>query len=384
MIVKQWKDVVSIISGKNQKDVVNPNGKYPIYGSGGIIGYADSYLCNAGTTIVGRKGTINNPIFVEEPFWNIDTAFGVVPGDQLIPKYLYYFCLHFNFKPLDKSTGRPSLAKSDLLKIEMPVPDLGRQEQIVSQIEESLFQLDSAVETLKKSKQQLEVYRQAVLKEAFEGRLTHSEIIKDDILLNYIEKPRYGTSKKCTYLNTESTTSVYRIPNIEINQMRINKEDIKFAEFTESELEPIRLYKDDILIIRSNGSASLVGRAAIINHTDTNATFAGYLMRLRIVNKNELLPKYLLWYLQSSRARVYIEGKAKSTSGVHNINSTEISNLVFPICDIDEQNKIVEAIESRISVFDTIEHTVNQSLQQAETLRQSILKQAFERSDICG
>ena len=77
METKQWKDVLHIISGKNQKAVENPNGKYPIYGSGGIIGYADDYLCEAGTTIVGRKGTINKPIFVDEPFWNIDTAFGV-------------------------------------------------------------------------------------------------------------------------------------------------------------------------------------------------------------------------------------------------------------------------------------------------------------------
>ena len=114
---KQWKDVLHIVSGKNQKAVENPDGKYPIYGSGGLIGYADDYLCEAGTTIVGRKGTINRPIFVTEPFWNIDTAFGIVPDDGLDPKYLYYFCVYFNFMPLDKSTGRPSLAKSDLLKI---------------------------------------------------------------------------------------------------------------------------------------------------------------------------------------------------------------------------------------------------------------------------
>ena len=112
MEIKQWKDVLHIVSGKNQKAVENPNGKYPIYGSGGLMGYADDYLCEAGTTIVGRKGTINRPIFVTEPFWNIDTAFGIAPDKGLVPKYLYYFCVHFNFMPLDKSTGRPSLAKS--------------------------------------------------------------------------------------------------------------------------------------------------------------------------------------------------------------------------------------------------------------------------------
>ena len=72
MMLKKWSDVLTIVSGKNQKAVVSPNGPYPIYGSGGIMGRADDFLCEAGTTIVGRKGTINCPIFVNEPFWNVD------------------------------------------------------------------------------------------------------------------------------------------------------------------------------------------------------------------------------------------------------------------------------------------------------------------------
>ena len=166
---RKWADVLHIVSGKNQKDVQNPNGKYPIYGSGGKMGYADEYLCEPGTTIVGRKGTINRPIYVDEPFWNIDTAFGVTPDGGLDSKYLFYFCVHFNFMPLDKSTGRPSLAKSDLLKIEMPVPSIDEQRRIVSRIEELFSELDNSVSTLQKTKEQLTVYRQAVLKEAFDS-----------------------------------------------------------------------------------------------------------------------------------------------------------------------------------------------------------------------
>ena len=69
-----FEDVLDIISGKNQKYVEDENGMYPIYGSGGVIGKANEYLCEAGTTIVGRKGTINTPIYVNEKFWNIDTV----------------------------------------------------------------------------------------------------------------------------------------------------------------------------------------------------------------------------------------------------------------------------------------------------------------------
>ena len=84
---KDWKhvkmeEVCEIISGKNQSKVINPDGKYPIYGSSGIFGYADEYLCNEGTTVVGRKGTINSPLFVKTKFWNVDTAFGLSPNEN--------------------------------------------------------------------------------------------------------------------------------------------------------------------------------------------------------------------------------------------------------------------------------------------------------------
>ena len=71
----KMKQITNIINGKSQKNVETPNGIYPIYGSGGVIGRSNQHLCIAGSTIIGRKGTINNPIFVEEHFWNVDTAF---------------------------------------------------------------------------------------------------------------------------------------------------------------------------------------------------------------------------------------------------------------------------------------------------------------------
>ena len=80
----KMKQITSITNGKSQKNVETLNGIYPIYGSGGVIGRANQYLCIAGSTIIGRKGTINNPIFVEEHFWNVDTAFGLKANDAIL------------------------------------------------------------------------------------------------------------------------------------------------------------------------------------------------------------------------------------------------------------------------------------------------------------
>ena len=134
--VKKWEDILTIINGKNQRAVENPEGEYPIYGSGGIMGYADEYLCPKDTVIIGRKGNINKPIYVREPFWNVDTAFGLVADNiSLAADYLYFFCVIYDFEQLNKAVTIPSLTKVDLLKINTPVPPLALQQEFASKIE---------------------------------------------------------------------------------------------------------------------------------------------------------------------------------------------------------------------------------------------------------
>ena len=131
----KMKQITSITNGKSQKNVETLNGIYPIYGSGGVIGRANQNLCIAGSTIIGRKGTINNPIFVEEHFWNVDTAFGLKANDAILDKYLYYFCLSFDFSKLDKSTAMPSLTKTSIGNVLIPIPPYKEQERIVAKID---------------------------------------------------------------------------------------------------------------------------------------------------------------------------------------------------------------------------------------------------------
>ena len=131
----KMKQITSITNGKSQKNVETLNGIYPIYGRGGVIGRANQYLCIAGSTIIGRKGTINNPIFVEEHFWNVDTAFGLKANDAILDKYLYYFCLSFDFSKLDKSTAMPSLTKTSIGNVLIPIPPYKEQERIVAKID---------------------------------------------------------------------------------------------------------------------------------------------------------------------------------------------------------------------------------------------------------
>lgn len=309
----------------------------------------------------------------------VGSTLAKVSAEGLTQNYLYYF-LQGQYALLNtkkKGTGTPHLNPELLRKQRIYVPSIEMQQRIVSRIEELFSELDKGVETLQTIKEQLTVYRQAVLKEEFDRAGENESELKE-----IIEKPRYGTSKKCSNNAEEMAIPVYRIPNINYSQGIISHNDLKYASFTEDELSALKLKVGDILIIRSNGSVSLVGRTAVVSKRDIGGLFAGYLMRLRIKVEKKVLPQYLNLYLNTHYARNQIEMMAKSTSGVNNINATEICQIKIPICDIDLQKEIIEAIESKLSLCDSIEQTVDTVLAQAEAMRQSILKKAFE-GELC-
>lgn len=154
------------------------------------MGYADDYICEADTVIVGRKGSINNPIFVEEPFWNVDTAFGLVAKREvLLPRYLYYFCRNYDFERLNKAVTIPSLTKSDLLKIEITLPSLEIQEKIVSK----LLKIEEVIQARQQQLQKLDELVKARFIELFGDCVLNSKGWKTKRLGDIAE---VGSSKR--------------------------------------------------------------------------------------------------------------------------------------------------------------------------------------------
>lgn len=156
-------DICDILNGRNQKKVEDINGKYPIYGSGGIMGYANDYICKAGTTIIGRKGSINKPLYVDTEFWNVDTAFGLQPKECCHSRFLYYLCKSIDFTRYDKGVTIPSLVKSDLLQIPVSIPSLEEQYRIV----EELDLLSNIIEKKLQQLSELDNFAQSIFYDMF-------------------------------------------------------------------------------------------------------------------------------------------------------------------------------------------------------------------------
>lgn len=148
-----WDSVLTITNGKKYPGEYREKGTYKICGSGGTMGYGEISMCPANTIIIGRKGNINSPIFMDEPYWIVDTAFCLQPNEHLNPVYLYYWCKQFNFTRLNKQAVLPSLTKNDLYSITMAIPPTSLQKkfaEIVRQADKSKFELKRAIEAIDK------------------------------------------------------------------------------------------------------------------------------------------------------------------------------------------------------------------------------------------
>lgn len=272
-----------------------------------------------------------------------------------------------------KGTGTTFRAISgDILRNQkIPLPPLPEQRAIVKKLESLLSSLDAGVADLKKAQQQLKIYRQAVLKKAFEN-------IKSEISLEEIKQDSLiGLVKS----NAEQNATI-GAPYIKMNNINMDGgTDIKnvvYVDASASEIEKYSLRKGDILINTRN-SYGLVGKSGIIKSDLDNYTFNNNLMRLRL--KSGINPFFVFYQIIGPSMRKMMIAEKKATTSICALYQRDIFPLKAKMIEnIEEQNEIVKQIESRLSVCDSIEQNIKESLEKAEALRQSILKKAFEGS----
>lgn len=188
----------------------------------------------------------------------------------------------------------------------------------------------------------------------------------EDVLLEL----RYGTSVKCGY--EVIGTPVLRIPNLKCGG--VDTADLKFGVLDEREKEKLRLEVGDLLIVRSNGSASLVGSSALVSAESEGFAFAGYLVRARF-KREYVEPAFLVLVMQTSEIRAQIEAPIRTTSGVKNINSTEISRLSFALPPLAEQSRIVARVAALRRLCDDLRQRLTRAQVQQALLAEALVNE---------
>ncbi len=368
----------------------------------------------------------------------------IKPIKEIEPFFTFYQTQSSNFREqlerLSTSTTVALVNKSNFNTIKFKISSLPIQRAIVSKIEELFSSLDSGIADLKKAQGQLVIYRQAVLKKAFEGELTKEwrekqtnlpsavELLveikeqrqkhyeqeiedwekavklweKDDkkekrpirptVYKNYnspvrmlnLETPRTwlvscigNTCSKTEYGSSSKSLDNGNIPVLRMGNMQNGKIDWGDLKFSNDQNEIEKyLLTKGDVLFNRTNSPELVGKT-VQYKGERPAIFAGYLIRLNHI-ETIISGEYLNLFLNSHAAKVY--GSYVKTDGVNqsNINGQKLSNYSIPIPTIQEQYQIVREIESRLSVCDKVEDTITESLVKATALRQSILKKAFE------
>ena len=241
------------------------------------------------------------------------------------------------------------------------------QERIVARLEELFSELDNGVETLRKTKRQLSVYRQAVLKQAFSECGTWEKHSFADLMSEV--RNGYGLKPDDCGSYRILKISAVRPLHLDLSESRLNQ-----SPFSDEDT----IAENDILFTRYNGSREYVGICAVVPLLSEPFAYPDKLIKCRPKIYSAVHSKYLAYYMSQGEARKYLRSKIKTTSGQNGIAGADIKKTVVYVPDLEKQSEIVEKIETRLSVCDQIEKTVDTALQQAEAMRQSILKKAFE------
>lgn len=283
--------------------------------------------------------------------------------DLVIPKYIFYRLQIIQF---DHSTHKRYWIQS-YSKIKVLIPPLDEQSRIVTRFDELFSELDKAVDTLKTTKEQLEVYRQAVLKEIFDSVSTTSVHIKDvclDIKVGIVIKPTQ-------YYVSENGVPAFR--NANVRRGYINDTDwVMISKEGHQQNCRSEVHTNDVLISRSGAN---LGMASVVP-----ARYNGYNaidVVIAVPDISKVIPEFLAQYTNSPMGRAIVKKNEQGAAQGH-LNVSAYANLPIGVPDLQEQEKLVKQISDRLSVCDSIEKTVDTALAQADAMRQSILKQAFE------
>ena len=299
----------------------------------------------------------------------VDVAVVRIVRENVNPKYVMYMInapmFRNEIKKYESGTTRKRISRKNLDKIEFEIPSLTEQNRIVARIEELFSELDNGVETLQKTKQQLAVYRQAVLKDAF-SHVTEKKTIRE--MSSVVTSGSRGWAQ---YYSNHGAKFV-RIGNLTRDRIRIDLSDIQYVDLPDgAEGKRTQLQPNDVLV----SITADLGSIGLVPNDIGEAYVNQHIAMIRFNNPAQ--GEFMAWYLRSDYGQKDLL-KNKRGGGKLGLGLDDIRDSRVPVISDAEAIRNVENIEARMSVCDSIEKTVDTALQQAEAMRQSILKQAFE------
>ena len=330
--------------------------------------FEDKYLVHNGDLLFAWSASLGAHIWNGEDAWLNQHIFRVVPNEGIDKKYLYYYLCKIVQELYSKThgSGMVHITKAPFMNTAIPVYPLEEQQRIVARIEELFSQLDDAEATLQKTKAQLALYRQAVLKEAFDT-IDGTECCID----NVCKEIKVGIVIKPTQYYVDKD-GIFAFRNANVRRGYIDDCDwVMISKEGHIKNQKSKVNAGDVLISRSGAN---LGMASPV--PDKYDGYNAIDVVIAVPDKGAIIPAYLAYYTNSPMGRSIVKRNERGAAQGH-LNVTAYGRLPIVVPTLSEQQMIIEGIDAKTSVCDSIEQTVDETLQQAKAMRQSILQRVF-------
>lgn len=324
--------LLKIRHGRSQHGVEDENGAYPILATGGVIGRTNSYLCNKSCVLIGRKGTINKPQYMDTPFWAVDTLFYSEIQNQNCAKYLYYMFLQINWKKYDESTGVPSLSARGIESIKVICTLCTKEQKEIAKI---LMKWDEAIEL-----QELYIEKLNVRKKVLMQKLLTSKI--DWIacpLGKFITLKNGYAFKSMTYLR-EGKYKIITIKNVQHGLLDLS--EVNYIDSLPTNIKNHQVLNNGDIIISLTGN---VGRTCYVNSENCLLN-----QRVAKVETKNTIAQFIFAIFQTEKFLYYMQNIAQGCAQA-NLSNKDVENYIatFPInskglIDLEKEKDIANVL----------------------------------------
>ena len=367
----KYKDVLTIKYGKDHKSL--NDGDIPVLGTGGIMRYVDSYLYDGESILIGRKGTIDKPQYINEKFWTVDTLFYTEIKENIVPLFLFQHALEVNWLGLNEATGVPSLNTTSIYNVDISIPSKEEQTKIVT----FLSAVDEKISQLTQKHELLSQYKQGMMQKLFSQQIR----FKADDGSEFGEWGEYKifdlaidkTLNNGVFNDQNKVGKGYKLINVldmyiqrDIDESRLSLLDIDKKEF-----ERNKVNYGDIFFTRSSLVKEGIAFSNVYLGVSNDITYDGHLIKLS-PDLNIIEPKFLNYCLKVAYVRKQLIQGGK-TATMTTIGQQEVGNTLVKIPCLEEQIRIanfLSAIDQKIDV-------VSKQIEQAKQWKKGLLQQMF-------
>ncbi len=355
------------ISGKEKSEL------YPYYGATGQVGYIDNYIFNDEFVLLGEDGApfleflAKKAFIVRGKFWVNNHAH--ILKSKTSNKFLCFFLNQFDYHNFVTGTTRYKLTQSDMCKIPIPLPPLAEQGRIVAKIEELFAGIDAGVENLKAVKNQIALYRQSVLKSAFDGTLYKTTE------WNFTSIGTVCDINPKTVLpdfSDDSIVSFLPMPTVEAETGAFSPETVEYKKVKKGYT---KFQNNDVLFAKITPCMEN-GKSCVVHDLIQGVGFGSTEFHVLRCHAG-MLPEYVFYFVVQKAFRSKAISFMTGAVGQKRVPADYLRDCEIPVPTLAEQEKIVAEIESRFERADALETAVDRALNDAEKLKQAVLKKAF-------